>query len=53
MALCLLTDIPCVTLQDLLAIALLSVSTSFARPMNSTRQLLDQSGFVYASETLC
>ena len=31
--------------------ALLFVTPSFARPMNSTRHLLDQSGFVYTSGT--
>ena len=37
------------TAQVLPAMALLSVA--YARPMNSTRHLLDQSGFVYASGT--
>lgn len=39
------------TMQVLPAMWLLLVTPYFARPMNSTRHLLEQSGFVYASGT--
>lgn len=38
-------------MQVLPAIALFCVAPTFARPLNSTRRLLEQSGFVYASGT--